>query len=211
METDQSRGSRGARPRNAVRDETGARVARHGRSPAISIGADPWCIRAGEGRSRDHGPRRCVQDLQRAGSGGAPRVRGFAFLMARRPAAAGASSRSHRQRAQEEKAFQPTNYSKLTDSNNCVFFLVLTDNNSCFSLDSPPSCALCGSLRAIALSAIADMLITSQFVTQALKSKRSFPARCLSRNPWRRVSCIAITEKETTLRPGSAFIQQVRR
>ncbi len=60
------------------------------------------------------------------------------------------SKTSDRQRAQEEKAFQPTNYSKLTDSNNCVFFLVLTDNYSCSSLDSPPSCALCGSLPAVA-------------------------------------------------------------
>ena len=81
---------------------------------------------------------------------------------------------SNRQRAQEEKAFQPTNYSKLTDSNNCVFFLVLTDNYSCSSLDSPPTCALCPSLHAFALSAIADMLITSQFNAQALKSTRSF-------------------------------------
>src|SRR6185503_3351592 len=85
------------------------------------------------------------------------------------------------------ESFQPTNYSKLTDSNNCVFFLVLTDNYSCSSLDSPPSCALCPSLPAIAMSAIADMLITSHFDAQALKSTRSFGVAFLSRNPWRRV------------------------
>ena len=46
------------------------------------------------------------------------------------------------------ESFQPTNYSKLTDSNNCEFFLVLTDDNSCCFLDSPP-CALCESLPAV--------------------------------------------------------------
>jgi hypothetical protein len=50
---------------------------------------------------------------------------------------------------------------------------------------------------AVALSAIADMLITSQLIAQALKTKQSFPGSDLSRNPWRRVSRVRVTEKET--------------
>lgn len=64
------------------------------------------------------------------------------------------------------ESFQPTNHSKLTDSNNCVFFFLLTNNYSCFSLDSPPPCALCRSLFIAVLSANADMLNTSHFIAQ---------------------------------------------
>ena len=74
----------------------------------------------------------------------------------------GTTGRRHRGRK-----LQPTNHSKLTDSNNCVFFLILTNNYSCSFLDSSPPCALCRSLPAIKLSLFADMLITSQIIAQA--------------------------------------------
>ena len=129
---------------------------------------------------RDDGSRRGVPHVQHPGAGRAARLRGAAVRGGGRSdlgrvARAGCSGTSNRQKAQGEKA--STNQSFEADrleqlrvfSCSCqqIFLLFSRLPSALCPLPVAPSAGL---------SSFADMVLTSHFRTQALKSSRSFAA-----------------------------------
>ena len=93
----------------------------------------------------------------------------FGCLRAGRPIAEATGRRHRGRKLSTNQSFEADRLEQLR------VFLVLTDNHSCFSLDSPPPCAFCRSLPAHRrCRRFADMLITSQFAAQAPKQLEVF-------------------------------------